>query len=162
MSCALTVRPRVVRASPHRLVSVLGTIAVTGALAGPLAAGGAATAATLPRCPTLSTRPVRPVSAPVRAALTTYYAARHLAPVSVRANRMWVLGLALERVGTHWCLNAGGGRAGYVGVVPRNANAAVLVQVTHRAYPVTGAATTWATVVRTGARWRVVSDDTAP
>ncbi len=161
MSSALTVRPRVVRASRHRFASVLGTIAVAGALTGPLGAGGTAAAA-LPRCPTLSTWHVRPVSAPVRAALTTYYVARHLAPVTVRANRMWVLGLALERVGTHWCLNAGGGRAGYVGVVPRNANAAVLVQVTHRAYPVTGAATTWATVVRTGARWRVVGDDTAP
>ena len=80
----------------------------------------------------------------------------------VRHNQMWVLNVATERVGVHWCQNAGGGRSGYVGVVPKGATAAVLVQVSHRAYPVTGSAVTFATVVKTATGWRVVSDDTGP
>ena len=121
-----------------------------------------ATAATLPRCPSTATWPVAPVSAPVKNALTAYYAARHLTPITLYRNRVWVLNVALERIGTHWCLNAGGGRSGYVGVVPKNATAAVLVQVKHRPYPVTRSATTFATVAKIPTGWRVVSDDTGP
>ncbi len=134
-------------------------------LASPLAfglTGSPASASKLPTCPSTSTWPVKPVSAPVKAALTKYYSARHLTPISVRKNQMWVMTVALETTGVHWCTNAGGGKSGYVGVVPKNATAAVLVQVTHKAYPVTGSATTFATVVKVPAGWKVVSDDTGP
>ncbi len=131
---------------------------------GPAGVGGptAAAAATLPPCPTLATWPFRPITPVVKATLVYYYRARHLTPLSVYRNRMWVLNLALERAGTHWCANPDGGRAGYVGVVPKNARNAVMVRVTHRAYPVTGSATTFATLALLPAGWKVVSDDTAP
>lgn len=105
---------------------------------------------------------MRSVSAPVRTALTRYYAARHLTPITVKGNRMWVLTVALETVGVHWCLNAGGGRSGYVGVVPKGARAAVMAEVTHRPYPVTESATTFATLALLATGWKVVSDDTGP
>ncbi len=121
-----------------------------------------ASATTFPACPTLSTWPVRPITPVEKATLVHYYRARHLTPLRVEGNRVWVLNLALERVGTHWCANPDGGRAGYVGVVPTNARRAVLVRVTHRPYPVTGSATTYATLALVPAGWKVVSDDTAP
>jgi hypothetical protein len=102
------------------------------------------------------------VSAPVKSALTRYYATRHLNPITIYRNRVWVLNVKLEILGTHWCQNAGGGRSGYVGVVPKNATAAVLVEVTHRPYPVTQSATTFATVAKLPTGWKVVSDDTGP
>ena len=119
-------------------------------------------ASTLPRCPTLATWPIKPVSSVVKTTLTKYYAARHLTPITIIGNRMRILNVVLERTGVHWCLNDGGGRAGYVGVVPKTAKAAVLVQVRHRPYPVVGSVTTWATVVQLPTGWKVVSDDTAP
>ncbi len=127
-----------------------------------LAGGSPIAASTLPRCPTLATWPIKPVSPIVKSTVTTYYTKRHLTPIQIMGNRMRVLNLALERTGVHWCLNAGGGRAGYVGVVPKTATAAVLVQVQHRPYPVVGSTITWATVVRLPTGWKVVSDDTAP
>ncbi len=121
-----------------------------------------ALAAKLPRCPTLATWHIKPVSPVVRSTLVRYYARRHLSPVTVIGNRMRILNPVLERTGVHWCLNSGGGRAGYTGVVPKTANAAVLVQVRHRPYPVVGSTVTWATVVHLPTGWKVVSDDTAP
>ena len=119
-------------------------------------------ASTLPRCPTLATWPINHVSPAVKSTVATYYAKRHLTPIRIMGNRMRVLNIVLERTGVHWCLNAGGGRAGYVGVVPKTANAAVLVQVQHRPYPVVGSTVTWATVVHLPTGWKVVSDYTAP
>lgn len=152
--------------APRRRVALLGAALVVGLLAPPLSAfapgAPSASAKTLPVCPSTATWPVKPVSPAVRAALTRYYSARHLAPVTVRGNQMWVLNVALERVGVHWCQNAGGGRSGYVGVVPKAATAAVLVQVSHKAYPVTGSSDTFATVVKLATGWKVVSDDTGP
>jgi hypothetical protein len=148
------------RLSRLRLTVALG-VAVSSLTIGALGASGATTT-TLPLCPSTSTWRVTPVSAPVKSALTSYYAARHLTPISIYRNRMWNLTLALETTGVHWCRNAGGGRSGYVGVVPKSATAAVLVQVTHRAYPVTGSRTTFATVVKLATGWKVVSDDTGP
>ena len=141
-------------------------LAASGALVtvGPAGVSGpsVAAASTLPPCPTLATWPFKPITPVVKATLVYYYRARHLTPLSVYRNRMWVLNLALERVGTHWCANPDGGRAGYVGVVPKNARMAVMVRVTHRPYPVTGSATTYATLALLPAGWKVVSDDTAP
>lgn len=138
------------------------TVVVLWPLAGTASAHSSALTGSLPRCPSTSTWPVAPVSAPVKTALKGYYTSRHLTPFTVYRNRMWVLNVKLERVGTHWCQNVGGGRSGYVGVVPKNATAAVLVQVTHRPYPVTRSATTFATVAKLPAGWKVVSDDTGP
>ncbi len=141
-------------------------VASSGVLLGLGAAGvvgsSSASATTLPPCPTLATWPFKPITPVVKATLVYYYRARHLTPLSVYRNRMWVLNLALERVGTHWCANPDGGRSGYVGVVPKNARMAVMVRVTHRPYPVTGSATTFATLALLPAGWKVVSDDTAP
>lgn len=143
------------------VVLLVSLVAAQGLVVGRLTSAGAG-GATLPRCPSTSTWPVRSVSAPVRTALTRYYAARHLTPITVKGNRMWVLSVKLESVGVHWCLNTGGGRSGYVGVVPKGARAAVMVEVTHRPYPVTGSATTFATLAELAAGWKVVSDDTGP
>ena len=134
-------------------------------LVGPLVVGvggPSAAASTLARCPTLATWPIKPVSPVVRSTVATYYAKRHLTPTRIIGGRMRLLNPVLERSGVHWCLNAGGGRAGYVGVVPKTATAAVLVQVQHRPYPVVGSTVTWATVVHVPTGWKVVADDTAP
>ena len=150
---------RVARSGLRVLVgaSVLSTLALCGAVA-PVAQAG-----TLPQCPVYSKWPVRPLSAEVRAALTKYYAVRKMTPISVEKNQMSVLNVNTERVGVHWCQNVGGGRSAYVGVVPKNAVSAVMVHVRHKAYAVTGASYTFATVVRLpAAGWRIVSDDTAP
>ena len=66
-------------------------------------------------------------------------------------------------IGVHYCRNIDGSRSGYVGVVPKNATAAVIVHVRHKPYPVTDAGSTFATLAEipfTG--WKAVSDDTAP
>ncbi len=156
--------PRSFVRSPRRLrAPVAALVAVVLALPVAVSVGSSpALASKLPRCPTLATWRVTPVSPVVRSTLTTYYASRHLAPIRVIGNRMRILNPVVERTGVHWCLNASGGRAGYVGVVPRTASAAVLVQVRHRPYPVVGSVVTWATLVRLPAGWKVVSDDTAP
>jgi len=120
-------------------------------------------AETLPACPNYSTLPVKPIAPAVKAALVKYYAARHLTPITVDRNRESILNLVLERVGVHYCRNLGGGRAGYVGVVPKQATAAVMVHVRHRAYAVTGSAYTFVTLAKIpGKGWKVLSDDTGP
>ena len=153
--------------TPSRLRRILGAVAFSSAsvlapLAGSAVASSRSLTSSLPRCPSTATWPVAPVSTAVKNALNTYYSARHLKPITIYRNRMWVLNVTLERVGTHWCQNEGGGRSGYVGVVPKNATAAVLVQVTHRPYPVTRSATTFATVAKLPKGWKVISDDTGP
>ena len=152
-----------VRTPRRRGASLAALAAMVLALPGAVSVGSSpALASQLPHCPTLATWRVKPVSPVVRSTLTTYYASRHLTPIKVVGNRMRILNPVVERIGVHWCLNASGGRAGYGGVVPRTATAAVLVQVRHRPYPVVGSVVTWATVVRLPAGWKVVSDDTAP
>ncbi len=144
---------------PRGRIPMAATVALVGSLWWGVAS---VPASSLPRCPSTATWPSVTVSTPVKTALTKYYAARHLTPITIYRNRMWVMNVVLERVGTHWCSNPDGGRSGYVGVVPKNATAAVLVRSTHRPYPVTRAATTFATVVKLPTGWRVVSDDTGP
>ncbi len=153
---------RVVRSWRGLVAGLTLGVATSGVLGavGPGDVGSSAT--TLAPCPTLSTWPFTPISPVVKATLVRYYRARHLTPLTVYRNRMWVLNLVLERVGTHWCANPGGGRAGYVGVVPKNARMAVMARVTHRPYPVTGSAITYATLALLPTGWKVVSDDTAP
>ncbi len=123
----------------------------------------AASGATLPPCPVFARLPTKPVTADVVAAIKKYYTARHLTPITIYKNRETVLNVKQQSAGVHWCKNPDGSRSGYVGVVPRNATAAVMVRVRHKPYPVTQSAFTFATLAkmpRTG--WRVVSDDTAP
>jgi hypothetical protein len=123
----------------------------------------AASGTTLPACPVIAKEAVKPVSADVVAALKKYYAVRHLTPISVYKNQETVLNVKQQSKGVHWCRNSDGSKSGYVGVVPKNATAAVMVHVKHKPYPVTEAASTFATLAKmpvTG--WKVVSDDTGP
>jgi hypothetical protein len=122
-----------------------------------------ASAASLPPCPVYSKWPTKPVTPDVLAAITKYYTARHLAPVAVYGNKMSVLNVKLMSGGTRYCRNPDGSRSGYVGIVPARALMAVIVHVKHRAYPVTGSASTFITLAKlrvTG--WKVISDDTGP
>jgi len=117
----------------------------------------------LPACPVIAKSAVKPVTADVVSALNKYYAARHLTPVSVYKNQETVLNVKQQSSGVHWCRNLDGSKSGYVGVVPKNAIAAVMVHVKHKPYPTTMVASTFATLAKmphTG--WKVVSDDTAP
>jgi hypothetical protein len=135
------------------LVSGVGlTTSTTGA-------GGA----TLPKCPVISSLPVRPVAADVRAVLTKYFSAKHLTPISVYKNQETILNVKDQSVGTHWCKNPDGSKSGYVGMVPKNATAAVMVHVKHKPYPVTEAPSTFVTLAKVpGVGWKVVSEGTGP
>jgi len=142
-----------------------GVVALTVATALTLFTGStpALGSTSLPACPIIAKSAVKPVSANVVLALKKYYAARHLTPISVYKNVETVLNLKQQSIGVHWCRNLDGSKSGYVGVVPKNATAAVMVHVRHRPYPETMAASTFATLARmplTG--WKVVSDDTGP
>lgn len=128
-----------------------------------MASTPAASGATLPACPVIAKWPVKPVTADVVAALKKYYAARHLTPITIYKNQETVLNVKQQSIGVHWCRNVDGSKSGYVGVVPKNATAAVMVHVKHKPYPVTEAGSTFATLAKmplTG--WKVVSDDTGP
>lgn len=128
-----------------------------------LGATTSSAATKLPACPVVSKWPVKTVSPGVVAALKSYYGSRHLTPIKIVKNQEMVLNVTAESVGTHYCLNPDGSKSGYVGVVPRNAIAAVMVRVTHKPYPVTQSANTFATLADVATKgWRVVSDDTAP
>jgi len=117
----------------------------------------------LPACPIIAKSAVKPISANVVLALKKYYAARHLTPISVYKNEETVLNVKQQSIGVHWCRNLDGSKSGYVGVVPKNATAAVMVHVKHRPYPETMAASTFATLARMPLKgWKVVSDDTGP
>jgi hypothetical protein len=145
-----------------RSVGVVMIGAVTSLVGLPLS-GAPSGATTLPACPIYAKLPTKPVAADVKAALQRYYAARHMTPVTVYNNRETVLNLKTFSAGVHWCANLGGGKSGYVGMVPAKATAAVSVHVRHKAYAVTGAASTFATLAKMpGVGWKVVSDDTAP
>jgi hypothetical protein len=134
-------------------------LVATGLMIGAPAAHGAS----LPACPVYSKWPTKPVSAGVLAAVRKYYTARHLLPFTIYQNRESVLNVKQESAGTHWCKNPDGSKSGYVGVVPANATAAVIVHVKHKAYAVTEAAFTFATLAQIPkVGWKVVSDDTAP
>ena len=106
--------------------------------------------------------PSRPVSADVLAAITHYYRASHLTPVSVVKNREMILSVADQSVGVHHCSNADGSVASYVGMVPANSAEAVMLEVTHLPYPVTGGSVSFITLAKTASGWRVVNEGTGP
>ena len=113
-------------------------------------------------CIAFSNLPARPVSPDVLAALTRYYSASHLVPITVVQNRERVLSVADQTVGVHHCSNADGSVASYVGMVPANATAAVMVEVSHLPYPVTGGSISFVTLAQTSAGWKVVNEGTGP
>ncbi len=120
-------------------------------------------ASTLPPCPVLAKMPVKPVEPAVTRVVQRYYARKHLTPITIVNRRETVLNVTVQRVGVHSCANPGGGKSGYVGAVPKNALAAVMVFVRHKPYPVTNAPASFVTLARlpvTG--WKVVSEGTGP
>jgi len=107
--------------------------------------------------------PTRAVTADVRRVVTQYYATRHLAPITIENNREMVLNVAEQSKGVHHCTNPDGSVSGYVGAVPANATAAVMVQVAHLPYPVTGSTGSFVTLATTpGTGWKVVNEGTGP
>ena len=47
-------------------------------------------------------------------------------------------------------------------MVPANATAAVMVEVSHLPYPVTGGSISFVTLAQTSAGWKVVNEGTGP
>ncbi len=139
-------------------------LAITVALGLWLAPGASELgASTLPPCPVLAKMPVKPVEPAVTRVVQRYYARKHLTPITIVNHRERVLNVREQRVGVHYCANPGGGKSGYVGAVPKNAVAAVMVFVRHKPYPVTNTPASFVTLARvpvTG--WKVVSEGTGP
>jgi hypothetical protein len=122
-----------------------------------------ASGAALPACPVVAKWPVKPVTSDVVAVLKRYYTAKHLTPMTIYKNQEMVLNVNEQSVGVHYCKNPDGSKSGYVGSVPKNATAAVMVHVKHKPYPVTQAPSSFVTLAkipRTG--WKVVSEGTGP
>ena len=113
-------------------------------------------------CVAFSNLPARAVSPAVLATLTAYYTANHLVPISIVGNRERVLVVAQHTIGVHHCTNPDGSVAGYTGMVPADATAAVEVEVRHLPYPVTGGSISFVTLAQTSAGWKVVSEGTGP
>ncbi|MGC8511209.1 MAG: fibronectin type III domain-containing protein [Acidimicrobiales bacterium] len=113
-------------------------------------------------CWSLGTSPTSPLAPTVRAVVTQYYDAKHLGPVSFVGNRQWVLNVAQQSPGVHRCANPDGSTSEYVGSVPSNAAAAVMVEATHKPYPVVQAPTNFVTVARLATGWTVVAEGTGP
>lgn len=118
--------------------------------------------AVLPACWSLDTSPVVPLAPAVRAVVTQYYTAKHLGPVTFYKNQQWVLNVVQQSKGVHYCANPDGSKSGYVGAVPANATAAVMVEATHKPYPVTGSPTHFVTVAQLASGWKVVGEGTGP
>ena len=70
--------------------------------------------------------------------------------------------MAQQSKGVHYCKNPDGGKSGYVGSVPPSATAAVMVEVTHKPYSVTGSPTHFVTVAKLASGWKVVREGTGP
>ena len=120
-------------------------------------------ASALPPCPVVATMPVRPVEPAVVRVVQRYYAQKHLAPIAIIKRQETILNVVTQRVGVHYCTNTGGGKSGYVGAVPKDAVAAVMVYVSHKPYSVTQSPANFVTLARlprTG--WKVVSEGTGP
>ncbi len=115
-----------------------------------------------PACNAFWSLPSQPVAPDVLAAITRYYTTSHLAPISVVNNKEMILRVADQSVGVHHCSNADGSVASYVGMVPANASAAVMLEVRHLPYPVTGGSISFVTLAKVGATWRVVNEGTGP
>ncbi len=143
---------------PGQLVGVSPfTSSATGTFAGaPSTKGG------LVACQNYNTWPIRSVPAAVVNAVKAYYAQKKLTPITIDKNREWVVPIATQRVGEHWCLNADGSASGYVGAVPYSASAAVMLYVHHKPYPVTEAPSHFVVLALVSGQWKVVSEGTGP
>ena len=120
-------------------------------------------ASALPPCPVMAKMPVRPVEPAVVRVVQRYYAQKHLTPIAIIKRQETILNVATQRVGVHYCTNTGGGKSGYVGAVPTNAVAAVMVYVRHKPYSITQSLANFVTLARlprTG--WKIVSEGTGP
>jgi hypothetical protein len=113
-------------------------------------------------CWSLDTSPTAPLSPAVRAVVTQYYNIKHLGPVSFVKNQQWVLNVVQQTLGVHRCANPDGSMSEYVGSVPPDATAAVMVEATHKPYPVVEAPTNFVTVARLATGWKVVAEGTGP
>lgn len=113
-------------------------------------------------CNFYSNWPTKTVTADVVSAVTKYYVSRSLAPITIANNREWIVPLATERVGVHWCLNTDGSVTGYTGSVPLNATAAVMIYVHHKPYPVTEAPSHFVILAWVAGAWKVVAENTGP
>jgi len=118
--------------------------------------------AALSACWSLDTSPTATLAPAVRTVVTQYYATKHLGPVTFHQNQEWVLNVAQQSMGVHYCKNPDGGKGGYVGSVPASATAAVMVEATHKPYPVTGSPTHFVTVAKLPTGWKVVAEGTGP
>lgn len=116
---------------------------------------------TLPPCPDLSTRPTLPVTDEWVQVVTDFYAARALA-VSDVSETAQLLDVAEQREGIHQCMNADGVVGGWMGSVPRDAIAAVMLTVSHDPDEATGTGFNFVTLASNGAGWRVVAEATGP
>jgi hypothetical protein len=116
----------------------------------------------LSACSFIDSWPKKTVTADVVAAVTTYYAAKKLTPITIENNREWILNVKQQSVGTHWCVTADGGKSGYTGSVPPQATAAVMVFVKHKPYPVTQFGTHFVTLAMVAGAWKVVGEGTGP
>lgn len=118
--------------------------------------------AVLSACWTLDTSPVAPLTPAVRTVVTQDYVTKQLGPVTFYKNQEWVLNVVQQSKGVHYCKNPDGSKSGYVGSVPATATAAVMVEATHKPYPVTGSPTHFVTVAKLSSGWRVVAEGTGP
>ncbi|MHB1087243.1 MAG: fibronectin type III domain-containing protein [Acidimicrobiales bacterium] len=113
-------------------------------------------------CWSLDTSRVVTLAPAVRAVVTQYYVEKHLEPVTFYKDLQWVLDVSQQTTGVHYCKNADGSKSGYVGSVPANASAAVMVEATHKPYPVVGSPTHFVTVAKLASGWKVVAEGTGP
>lgn len=118
--------------------------------------------AALVACWSLDTSPVVALAPAVRAVVTQYYVEKHLEPVTFYKDQQWILDVSQQSKGVHYCKNADGSKSGYVGAVPANASAAVMVEATHKPYPVVGSPTHFVTVAKLASGWTVVNEGTGP
>ncbi len=118
--------------------------------------------AALLSCWSLDTSPVVALAPAVRAVVTQYYVEKHLEPVTFYKNQQWVLDVSQQLKGVHYCKNPDGSKSGYVGSVPANASAVVMVEASHKPYPVVGSPTHFVTVAKLASGWKVVAEGTGP
>ncbi len=113
-------------------------------------------------CWSLDASPIVALAPAVRSVVTQYYVAKHLGPVTFHNDQEWVLNVVQQSTGVHYCQNPDGSKSGYVGSVPATATAAVMVEATHKPYPVTESPTNFVTVARLSTGWKVVAEGTGP
>jgi hypothetical protein len=114
-------------------------------------------------CPVVADWPIKPITSDVLAAVTKYYEEKNLTPISVPKRQVSVLDLREQAAGEHACLNSDGGIGAYVGSVPLDATAALMVYVEHEPYPGTGAPANFVTLaLLPDSGWKVVSEGTGP